>query len=210
MRKMKRVGASLIAALAICAWSAPTAPSASFTSEGGVTHVEASQSTENWLYLGGGYVPTRCEKVTLTGLMPSKTVPYIDFAATYSGCSAIPPWGPPQRVEMNGCQYRIHASGKVDLICPPGKDVRAETEFTRCYSTLPPQTELSGVIFTSGSYLGKSDLLVDFDVTNIAYTRFGSCPENGLPATNGYWTGKMTMVARDAGSTAPVGITWSP
>jgi len=113
-------------------------------------------------------------------------------------------------VNMNECNYRFHASGQVDIVCPEGKFITFNVPATGCDVDVPGQAGLGTVSYTN---IANGDVTLSPVVKNIEYTVTGAgCPVVAGTYNNGEYTTGNVIVAgeKDDGSASPVNISHSP
>jgi hypothetical protein len=105
-------------------------------------------------------------------------------------------------VNVNGCDYRVHAgntagqhkvAGTMDIVCPEGSVIDFEvTSVPTCHLTVPGQTGLGALTYTN--HTPPTDVDLDFNLSGLSYTLDMGCPGPGVYA-NGAFTGTTTLVA---------------
>jgi hypothetical protein len=118
-------------------------------------------------------------EATLTAATSALTV-----TPHYAGCVAS---GVSTNVDLNGCHYKFApgtavdtttvTGGKVDIICPAGKDIKVTIGPGICEIHVPAQTGLtnttagvSGVTYTNEGVGAASFVTIDVNVNNLTYT----------------------------------------
>jgi hypothetical protein len=108
-----------------------------------------------------------CEKVSAEATSLTKTTSELTLTNISYTCSNF-------TMRMNGCAYRITASGTTTIICPEGKSIELVINniFTECIYTIPSQGPLGNVTYhdvepkkkeqiTVESHLGEVKLILD-------------------------------------------------
>jgi len=118
--------------------------------------------------------------------------------------------GQTAELKTNECNYRFHASGLFDIVCPAGKLITFAIPATGCDVEFPAQTGRGTVTYTN---IANGDVTLSPVVKNIEYTVTGAgCPVVAGTYNNGEYTTGNVIVAgeKDDGSGTPVNISRSP
>jgi len=214
------VGALLVL-LGLMAQAANAHTPARFTTEQELTTIRGVHdpgTAETTISITGSTVHCEIEEFHVETV--GKSFESIGLVPTYTQCQAfglmngkITGFGHyGEAVEGAGpyCFYSLKASGKIDLVCPAGKEVTIEVG-TVCIAHLPSQANLGTIQYTTGLKDGKHDLTIDVNLTAITVTHTDGlgCPFAGSgEVSNATMTGKWTFWGQDPTSGAAVGITW--
>lgn len=210
IRNLKVLGLAVAAVLALTALAASAASAAEFHGEEGNLTLSGTQTTINVFRTDAGEVT--CKKASFSGTTTAATVTSVTVTPSYSECHAIF-FGLTVNVtvDVNGCAYIIGANGHVTLECPENKHI--EVTAPGCTTTIKAANNqtMESVSFTNeGTTTGRS-IIVDSNITNIAYEEdtvgTNTCASPGKATTGGIYTGSVTVSAKNGGGTAK-GIWW--
>jgi hypothetical protein len=115
-------------------------------------------------------------------------------------------------VAVNGCHFKVHATGKVDVVCAGNNEIT----FTAgtCVIHVPAQTNLGTIEFLTDTLAGgKHHLILDVNIEKIKYKQTDGflCPfDETKEATDGHIHGAATLEAEDAGTGAKRHLTHDP
>lgn len=199
---IKVLGLAVMAVLALTAVSASAALAAEFHSEAETTNLTGTQ-TGNHVFNAAGAKIT-CKKASFTGSQSGKNATEVTMGASYGECSFL---FFSVNVNMNGCSYKFHSTGVVDVV---GASCTGITyEGAGCKVTVPAQNGLSSATFTNAGSGSTASINVSPSVTGIKYNASGLCPETGTGLTNGkYESGPTNVIGKNTGGTQ-VGISYS-
>jgi len=113
-------------------------------------------------------------------------------------------------VNMNECNYRFHASGFFDIVCPEGQPITMGVPATGCDVIITAQAGKGTVNYTN---IANGDVTLSPGVKGISYTVLGAgCPVvSGIYGGAEYTAGNVILAAeKDDGSGTPVNISHSP
>ncbi len=209
-RNPRILGLGFLAALALCAITAPGAlAKGEFTSAKSPVVVTASQAeegeTEKFFTTAGTF---ECPNGTYEGTMAKSPATQITVTPKYGHC--VGPFGVPTEVDPNGCDYLFtidptstETKGWVDIVCPAGNDITITANRTpggvqtiKCTIHVPPQT-LGGIRYTTIEENGVKKITVDVGITGITFTHttgtgIGACAGGGATETHtGEYKGKL-------------------
>ena len=141
--RLKMLGVTVVAVLALTAVVASAAQAASFHSElEGTTTLNGTQ-TGNHVFNAAGATIT-CKNATFTGMQTGKVANDVTVAATYKNCSFL---FFNVNVNMNGCEYKFHSNNTVDVVGASCKGITYEG--AGCKVVVPAQSGLSTVGFAT-------------------------------------------------------------
>jgi hypothetical protein len=136
-----------------------------------------------------------CPGVTAEGTVAGTTTTVATVETSlveYTGeCKFV---GQKATVEMHGCNYKFHANGEVDIICPTGNTIRFSVPSPFCEVTVPGQTGKTTIGYTNINT--KTEVTVSPNVTGITYDATGAgCPTAGHGTNGTYTTGNVIVTA---------------
>ncbi len=188
-RNLRILGLGFLAALALCAITAPGAfAKGEFTSAKSPVVLTASQAgegeAEKFITTAG---TVECPNLTYEGTMANSPTTQITVTPTYGHC--VGPLGVPVEVDTNGCNYRFtidplsaETKGWVDIMCPVGNDITITSNRTpsgaqtiKCTIHIPPQT-IGGIRYTNIEENGIKKITVDIDVASLTFTHTTGVP----------------------------------
>lgn len=211
MRKLRAIGLSACAALAISATiaSAANAAEGTFVVSAGSSSYAATQVGvgDIWTLVGGRTLT--CTTVTVSGTVANGNTT-LTATPTYAGCHVmVGPTTLPATFETTGCDYRFSDltttgsrtyAAKTDLLCPEGQAVHvrvyanhsAHTAGTRlCEYTIDPQNGVTGAHFTDNA---NGTLSITWTSATFATTRtFGTTANCGEALFNSSLSGSTLM-----------------
>jgi hypothetical protein len=192
-QKLKALAVAMVALSAIAGTSS-AATAAEFHSEASSTLVAGTSTTTFRMKTTAGELI--CSSTTFSGTAPSKTTASILVDLGASECHLIilgstVSSGP----TFNECGYRLNASGSVDIVCPPGKEMAPMS--VGCNIKIGPQTGLKAVSYkTNGSHID-----VTINISNLKYTHSGISCGTGS-GTDGTMTTTMTISGKNTSGVA--------
>jgi hypothetical protein len=207
LRNLTR-GAMLCAVL--CALGAITACSAlaaagEFTIGASPAVITGEQKTQNIFAVtntAGSLVQVKASVATFEGTSSTASGTDLTVTATYSGVTL---GGLAATVRMNGCKFTFTGTATltalVDIVgCTASKTITITKG--NCVISIPEQSGLSHVTFTSEGSASEMDALASVTITGIHNTQTGSeCPAPGLTSAHGSYSGTITVRAfSDTGS----------
>jgi hypothetical protein len=187
LRKRKFLGVLIVAALAISALgvSAASASAAEFHAAESPVKITADQTKTNVFTVDG----TKVECTTahfVSGLIAAPS-PTAEVHPEYSGCTAFGFVG--ATVNTESCNYVLHASGSVDIVCPTGQSIKITA--STCAVEVGSQSGLTSIAYTNSG----NNVIVTPNVSGITATKTKDgflCPLNGTgTVTNGTYTGAV-------------------
>jgi hypothetical protein len=124
----------------------------------------------------------------------------------YEECNVA---GAPSTVKMNGCDYRFHSNGEVDVICPEGKTIDIEVLATGCKFSIGSQNGLKTVSYATIGTAPNREVTVSTNVTNVVGSANGLCAAVGIASGNitGDYTTGNTIVTGESAS-GEMGEAW--
>jgi hypothetical protein len=145
--KLKRLGAGLVAVVALSLVASASAPAAQFTAAKYPTSYEVTGGESSGSISNSSGSMT-CKKLTASGTA-SAASSTVTVNSTASECTAFGAY--PSHVIMNGCYYTFHVTegsgdkfkGTGDIVCPAGKEISiTPTTFgvSVCSIRIPAQT----------------------------------------------------------------------
>ena len=216
IRNAKVLGLALVAMLAMSAVAASAASATAFDATSTPVKITASQEAENEHIFSVTFGNVVCKTATFSGEQTTSPASEIAVLANYEGCLFA---GITAKVEMNGCEYVLKATGKVDLACPLNKEVTvvapAAPATAKCIVHVPPQTGLGTATYTAAGTANSQteEITLDIGITGIRYSQtegsgLGKCP-TADNETTGTYTGKALATGENLAGTAHVGIIWT-
>jgi hypothetical protein len=196
---------------ALCGLGAVATPAAfgaagEFTFGVSPAAITGSQTAQNIFTVkntAGSPIQVKCSVASFEGTSIAANGTDLTITPTYSGCTLGGGGG--TTVHMNGCKYTLTGSASltatVDIVsCTPSKTITITKG--NCTITVPEQSELSHVLFTSGGSASEMDVLATATVGGIRSTQAGSeCPAPGATQSDGTYSGTVTFKAfKDEGS----------
>jgi hypothetical protein len=199
-RKLKGFGLSLLAIIAMTAFSTATASAVEYHAGAASGSVKVQNIGEENITVRAG--TWKCKVSEYNGLYSSSTVTTLTTKPTYKECSQF---GEENVViDTNGCEIRFNQPNAslvstVDVInCTQPMAIT----LIDCTITIGNQTGLANVAWTNiaGS---PDDLVLHKNITGLKYTQdpigFFGCMSGTF--TNGTWTGTSTVRAYNSGGT---------
>jgi hypothetical protein len=193
-RTIKLLALSALALLALGAFSAGSAQAGTFTAGQYPATIIGTNNVPQTITTNLGAIECAPSFHGVLGAASEE----ITLAPLYGPCSL---GAKEVDVDFNGCDYRIHAgetlggdkvAGTMDIVCPAGKVIDFKvTSIPVCHLTIPGQAGLSTLTYTSQT--PPSDVNLDYNLSEIAYTLDMGCPGPGVYA-NGGLTGTTTLV----------------
>jgi hypothetical protein len=147
-----------------------------------------------------------CNEITFDATLAEKTTTTITATGVaYHGCTFL---GQAATVNMNGCDYTLHASTQVSIQCPLKNEITFEA--AGCQVHIPPQGPLNAVHYSTFKPGTVDEITVAPLVTNINGTATGGCPAAGAFTTGEYTTGSVIATGEtDTVTPTMVNITWT-
>jgi hypothetical protein len=148
------------------------------------------------------WVKIKCSAATFEGTTSTASGTELTLTGRYTACTL---GGLAAEVRMNGCKYTLTGSAaltaSVDIVgCTSGKKI--EIIKGNCTITVPEQTGLAHVTFTSEGTASTMDTLATATFSTINNTQTGSeCPDPGLTSSDGTYKGTVTFKAFGDGGT---------
>jgi hypothetical protein len=206
VRKLRALGLSALALLAIGGVSASVAQAGEFTAAEYPATITGQQVGAHFFTTELGVMV--CD-VSFHGSMeePSST---LTIAPKYSECTVA---GIETHVTNNGCDFLFHAGntlgehevgGALDIKCPEGNAIDFEvTSMMPCHLTVPEQNGLGAVKYTNQTMPRDADF--DFNIEGIVYKLDMGCPGMGVHG-NGEYFGTSTVKADHGGMGTGFGV----
>jgi hypothetical protein len=207
VRKMKALGLSALALLAIGGASASSAQAGEFETLN-------APATITGVNIAGPH-----EITTNLGVMNCPVTYEGELAEASEDLTLTPVFGPcglegkEVDVETNGCDIRFHAGntlgfgfveGSMDVICPAGNKIDfGITNSGGCHIGIPEQVGLGEVTYRNTTM--PADVDVEFNIQGLAYELGVNCPEVGAFA-NGEYLGESTLGAHSGGMATPLAV----
>ena len=197
--RFKVVGLAL-AVFATMAVSATAASANEFHAAESPAAVDATNKG-NHVFTAGVVGNISCETATFTGKEQAVPTKEVTVEPAYSNCVFL---GVKTTVNTNGCTYKFTepAGGKVDVVCPTGKQI--EFEALGCRVKVGSQNGLGTVSYTNIE--AKTKVEVVANVTGITYTSEGLC--NGLPGVHSDGVYEGTAIAKGTNEVGETIAVW--
>jgi len=147
-----------------------------------------------------------CNEVTFDATIAEKTAPTITATGIqYHTCTFL---GQSATVNMNGCDYTLHASTQVTIDCEGTKKISFEA--VGCKVEVGAQGPLNSVHYHTIKPGTIDEVTVEPKVTGISGTASGNCPVAGAFSTGEYTTGNVIATGEeDKASPSMVNISWT-
>ncbi len=149
----------------------------------------------------GEFLKIKCKISTLEGTASSASGTDLSLTPTNSECNV----GLPVVIRMNGCKYTFtgvaERTANLDIVgCTTGKTIT--WTFLNCTVSVPEQSGLAHVVFTSEGSGSAMDALATVTISNMKSTQTGSeCFAPGLTSSDTRWSGTILLKAfNDGGS----------
>ena len=162
------------------------------------------------LDVGGGSLT--CSGASFHGAQGEREVESLTLTGEYSGCVYL---GQATTVNMNGCDYVIHANGEVDVASKSGKNCATEPikfSVIGCKIEIGPQSGLKEATYNNIEPEAFEEITVEAHITGVKYTATGAlCIEPGHGLTNGEYTTGNTILtgAKESEPTKMANIRWT-
>jgi hypothetical protein len=116
-----------------------------------------------------------CEKVSGEATSLTKTTSELTLTNISYTCSNF-------TMKMNGCTYRITASGTTTIICPEGKSIELVIGniFQECIYTIPSQGPLGGLTYHDAEPKKKEQITVENQLSEVKLVLDGGQVKCGL------------------------------
>jgi hypothetical protein len=209
-RNLKALGLALLAALALSAVAASSAPAVKeFHSDIEKTVLTGTDTPNTASQFTTLHNTTKCATNLWEGTATAKTVKELTVTQTLSGCTENN--GFTIDVNFNGCHYKFtleegifetpggttHTRGPTHIVCPVGKEIEwliTVPIFADCLIKIPPQTPtIPTVDYTNQGSGTTTDVEVVSTVSGITYSETGStCPTPGTH-NDGVFDAKVTV-----------------
>jgi len=185
--KIQSLRLVVAAALALSAVGASAASAAEFHSASAPSTITGAQSTGHVFTTDAGTVT--CKTVTFSGTQSAKTTTEVTLTPKYESCKAFGfAVGIP--IHVNGCGFRLNASGTTELECPTGKAI--EITVPGCTTSIGPQHFATGMEYTTIGTTPSRTITAHSNISGISYN------ECGTPTKNGTYKGS-TKITGSAG-----------
>ena len=197
-RNLKLTGHAAVAVLAFAAVNVSAASAVLFHKTNmGPTVITGGQVTQNVFEFPE--ITWQCEEVTFGSETEETTPATLTVNPEFGKCRIA---GDPKgaKVNMNGCDYVLHANGETDVVCPEGKTIVITIALLKCTITIGAQTGLKSLEYTNNA---DGTVTVTSAIAGIRYTMKGSggavCQETteGVGAT---YTGSVKLEGTIGGS----------
>ena len=150
IRNAKILGLALVAMLAMSAIAASAASATAFDAPSGLTKITASQEANFEHTVGVTFGSITCEKVTFVGEASGNGLASGEVIPNYTNCLVA---GIAATVDTNGCNYKLFATGTMNIVCPEGKEITATAPASpstaKCTLHIPAQTGLGKVTYAN-------------------------------------------------------------
>jgi hypothetical protein len=200
-RKLKALGLTLVAALALTALAAPAQAAPEFHSTTAHTALHGTQELEH-IYVftaGSGFGGIECTSVTFEGTTTATTTPEQTVIPSYGNCHDS--FGRTVHVDLNGCDYKLtinaanSTEGTAHLVCPTGQSVTLTITSgisTVCTVHFPPQT-VGGITYHNvGQHITVT--VHSTGITSLTTGGFFNCGVSGEHQTEGTLEGATTLI----------------
>jgi hypothetical protein len=191
MKKLRSARIAVVAMAFMLLGGAASASAAEFHSEGpGYLLTRANTLDDATFKLQG--VTITCDEMGNLGETTGASMPSVELNLAFQKCDdsvfsqSIPTWN------TNGCLFKYHASGTVDLKSCQAGGIVFEWSLPfifKCKVIFPNQTGMTGITYTNAKYEGSGTDFVRFDqslsLTANVVISTGACPlgGEGVPAT---------------------------
>jgi len=216
IRKIKVMGLSCVAVLALGAMSASAAQSASWDAEKTPASITATSAAISHWTMGNGARVISCASKH-TGLLPS-TKFYIDVTPEYSGCTST--GGLPATITANGCTFAWTptsvTTGTQTINCPVGEQMtfnvyanatKQKEGITACEATIAAQGPLNGLGFSNQGAGKERYVAMTTNISIKANALKGSKLLCGAAAGESFWiSNSANLNATGSDSWGAVGI----
>ena len=226
--KFKALGLAFFAVFAMSAVAASAAQAeAHFNWGQGATKFKATQDPDagsagfQRFSITGGALGFTCDEIHAAGNLPASgpattvetsEITYNDSALGEDKCTG--PLGTQPKIEMNGCNYRFHATdtvegnpdqitADVDIVCP-GTNTIVVNGGALCTAKVGSQNTLEHVIFTNENTTPET-VTGNATVAGISYTHSGLCGNSS--GNDGTYTGAFTVTAEGEGEQKDITVT---
>jgi hypothetical protein len=207
--ELKKLGASLIAVLALSLVITSIAAAANFTASSYPVFYEGKGSSAEYGSATTEAGNVECKSGTASGTL-SEASSTVSISGSASECSAFGFLS--ATVNANGCTTLVHVkegsgdayTGIADLVCPAGKSV--VTTAGTCEMQTPPQTGNVTVDITNNTAEGTVSVKLNNQKVKYNVTKDGfGCPFNGTGEKTGGTTGLKTVTVKVAGNKIDIG-----
>jgi len=202
-RKLKTLGLTLFAVVAVSATSASAAWGATFHTDGSPTTLTAAGN--NTQVLQTTIDELTCTTVGGSGTITGTTTSEVTFKPTYSGCKGVGK-GLNLHIEMKSCAYLFtanlvgsHAPFHIECGVPGDAIVMQATiggVKVPCLDIPAQTTTGGGVTYDNGTIGGVKDITFTTTVTGITYLETGVCGSGS--ANNGTFVGEVTFTGENS------------
>jgi hypothetical protein len=154
-----------------------------------------SQQTGNSFAFNAGSV--HCTGVTYLGELAKTELEEIVLAPSYSGCQLTTVFSETLEatIDVNGCSYRLTATGEVHLQCPGASVVRVTAPL--CNITMSPQT--AGAVDLVGVGSGTTrEIDAVWGLSGVDYVQTTFCPGGGGTFANGSYGGVARLTGENS------------
>jgi len=190
---LKAFGLAVMAMFAMTAVAASAAQAVEFHSEAAETVLTAKNEAGSNSVFDAAGASISCTGATFTGKQTTATSTEVTVTPAYTGCTFL---GVPVTVKINGCEYKFHSSGVVDVVGAACTGITFEG--AGCKVTVGKQNGLKEVTYTNlGSGTGR-EVTVTPHVTGISYKSEGLCPKSGTFADGNYTSGNAIVTGENA------------
>jgi hypothetical protein len=201
-RKLKALGLTFVAALALTALAAASAQAAEFHSTVAHTSLHGEQE-EGHAYVfaaGSGFGSIECTSVTFVGTTTATTQTSQTIEPTYGNCHDS--FGRTVHVDTNGCDYTFTLTtateGTAHLLCPTGQSITltiTSGTSTVCTVHIPPQTAGGITYHNVGQHITVT--VHSTGITSLTTGGFFNCGVSGEHQTEGTLEGATTLIGKN-------------
>lgn len=192
MRSIKILALAAVAALAMTAFvGISSASAAQFQAEEYPATVTGATLESHHLTVNEASF--NCEKAAFEGELPEASET-LTVTPELEGCTFLNVTGVPW--QMNGCKYRFHAGGTMDITgCSNGLHLAA----FGCDITIPPQNGLGSIKYENvGEEESAQEIVVVANISGLKYTQQGGwCVGGEGTFSNGSYWGTWKVSAMD-------------
>jgi hypothetical protein len=182
----------LAAVFAASILSSASASAAEFHAAESPVRITADQTKTNVLSIDGTKV--ECSTAHFESGLIAIPSPTIEVHPTYSGCTEFGFVG--TTINTESCNFVNHASGTVDVVCPPGQSIKLTA--STCAVEIGSQTGLGSISYTNSG----NNIIMTPNISGITMVKTKDgflCPLNGTgTVTNGTYTGAIEAKGTNA------------
>jgi len=186
MKRIRLLGLALVAVFAMSAVAASGASAfTTFEAETYPVKIKGTQTNTQEFAVNSGSI--QCKKATFEGSASGASAT-LKVKPKYEECTFAALGA--ATVEMNGCEYNLHAAGTVDVECETGKKIVVKA--ATCEVKVGSQSGLGGISYLIKGSGKTREVEVSSEVKTIAYEESSGlgCLTPGAH-TNGVYKGKV-------------------